>query len=145
MSKITRSELHSFTPFARILQARFKLIKRRKCLKQKKIELTTSPISTHPTTTIILNDPFEGDINPGSVSGQKLYTLATADFKKEDLLFIAQENVSNIISNFHHDSNSSEWGILVNNINNEDGTKLKLLEDFQDCSLKLVIHQAVVT
>ena len=88
--------------------------------------------------TTFLSDPFEGDINPGTVSGQKLYTLATADRRKEDLLSIAQENVSNIMSVFRHDSNSFGWGMLVNNIITGDGNKLKLLEDFQECSLNLV-------
>jgi len=111
MPTITRSELCSFTSFMRILQERFKLIKRRKYSKQKRIKLTTSTISTHPTMTSFLSDPFEGDINPGYVSGQKFYTLAAADRRKEEFLSIAQENESDIMSAFCHDSNSFGWGI----------------------------------
>ena len=50
----------------------------------------------------------------------------------------------NIMTVFRHDSNSLGWGMLVSNIITDDGTKLKLLEDFQDCSLQLVKQQAVV-
>ena len=70
--------------------------------------------------------------------------LATADRKKEELLSIAQENVSDIMSALHRDSNSFGWGMLVNNIPAEDGS-IKLLEDVETCSLKLVKQQAVVT
>ena len=88
--------------------------------------------------TIFLIDPFEGDINPGTFSGQKLYTLATAELKKEEIIFIAQENVSDIMSAFCYDANSFGWGMLVNNITADDGSILKILEDFQNCALKLV-------
>ena len=84
------------------------------------------------TTTTYLSDPFEGDINPGSTSGQKLYTLGTADRKKDELLLVAQENVSAIMLAFRHDANSFGWGSLINNIIAKDNTsKLKILDDFQ--------------
>ena len=55
---------------------------------------------------IYLSDPFEGNINPGALAGQKLYTLTTTDQIKEELLLIVQEHVSDIMSVFCHDSNS---------------------------------------
>ena len=96
--------------------------------------------------TTYLSDPFEGDINPGTTAGQKLYTLATADRKKEELLSISQENVSTIMSAFRHDSNSFGWGCLINDIKADDNvTKLKILEDFGKCTLTLVKAQAAKT
>ena len=97
-------------------------------------------------TTTYLSDPFEGDINPDSVSGQKLYTLGTAYRKKDELLSVAQENVSVIMSAFRHDANSSGRGPLINNILAKDNlSKFKILDNFQECTLELVKQQAVVT
>ena len=97
-------------------------------------------------TTTYLSDPFEGGINPGTAYGQTLYTLGTADRKKEELLSVTQDNVSAIMSAFRHDANSYGWGSLINNIIATDNTsKLKILEDFQDCTLELVKQQTVVT
>ena len=39
--------------------------------------------------TSFLSDLFEGDINPGTIYIQKLYTLVIADHKKEELVSIA--------------------------------------------------------
>ena len=95
-------------------------------------------------TTVIIN-PFEGGINPGTESGQKLYTLATADRKKEDILLISQEIISDIMPTFRHNSNSFGWGKLVNNIIDNSGTNLHISEDFQMWTLVLVKVQAVKT
>ena len=80
--------------------------------------------------TTFISDPFEGDINRGTALGQKLYTLATTDLKKEDLLLVTQENFSDIMSAFRHDSNSFGWGKLINNIIDDSVTNLRILEDF---------------
>ena len=98
------------------------------------------------TPITYLSDPFEGDINPGSATGQKLYTLATADRKKDELLSVSQDNVSVIMSAFRHDANSFGWGTLINNITAKDNvTKLKILDDFQKCTLELVKQEAAIT
>ena len=76
------------------------------------------------TTTIYLINPFKGDINTGTSAGQKIYTLATADRKKEELLLIAQEYVSYIMSVFCHDSKSFGWEALVKNILDKNNKKL---------------------
>ena len=97
-------------------------------------------------TTTYLSDPFEGDINPGSVSGQKLYTLGTADRKKDEILSVAQENVSAIMSAFRHDANSFGRGPLIDNILAKYNlSKFKILDNFQECTHELVKQQAVVT
>ena len=90
------------------------------------------------STTVHLIDPFEGGINTGDSLGLKLYTIAIADRKKEDILTISQENVTNNMSTFRHDSKSFGWGILNNNIMRAVGNPLHILEDFQDYNLALV-------
>ena len=144
----TRTEFISFTPFAETLQghhrrhraANFSIWRLRFHLIESLQEYNRRSM------TIYLSDPFEGDINPGTSTGQKLYTLATADRKKEELVSISQENVSNIMSAFRHDSNSFGWRFLINNIKADDNvTKLKILEDFGKCILTLVKAQASKT
>ena len=56
--------------------------------------------------TTFLSDPFDGDINPGSTNVQKLYTLATAEQKKDTLLYSAQEHATDIMASFCHDLNN---------------------------------------
>ena len=63
-----------------------------------------------------LSDPFEGDINPGTADGAKLFATATKDRTKEDLLMISQSKVADIMSSFRHDSNMFCWGKLINMI-----------------------------
>ena len=60
--------------------------------------MTTPPIS-------FLSDPFEGDINPGTADGAKLFASATKDRTKENLLTIVQSKVTDIMTTFRHDSN----------------------------------------
>ena len=70
--------------------------------------------------TSYMSDPFEGGVNPRTSYGQKIYTLVTADRKKDDLLSISQENVSEIMSDFCHNANDLGWGYLVHDIKAED-------------------------
>ena len=96
----SRSEFQGFAPIASILQANF-------CSRSHRRAIAIA--STSPT--VYLSNPFEGDINNGLTSGQKFYTLATADRKKEELLSVAQENVTSIMSAFHHDIKQFWMGI----------------------------------
>ena len=78
-----------------------------------------------PTMKLFLSDLFECNINPGVLVYLKLQTFDTANQKKKELLSITQENILNIVSNFHHDSNSFGWGKLTNNINQYNGDPLQ--------------------
>ena len=103
-------------------------------------------LSSQTTTTTYLSDPFEGDINPKTSSGQRLHTLAAADQKKEELLSINKENLANIMSAFRHDASSFGWGCLINDIKtNNNVIKLKILEDFYASTLALAKAQAIKT
>ena len=105
----SRAEFQGFAPRATIFQAYFRGREERWT---SLFSISTYWRATAMAATTYPSDPFEGEINPGSTSGQKLYTLATADRKKEELLLVAQENVSEIMSEFRHDSNSFGWDPL---------------------------------
>ena len=55
--------------------------------------------------TPFLSDPFEGDINPGTADGAKLFASATKDRVKDDILTVSQSKVTDIMATFRHDSN----------------------------------------
>ena len=73
------------------------------------------------------SDLFEGDINPGTTTGQKLYPLAISNRNKDDILTIDQENVADILYVFRHDPNSFRWDKLVNNVQDATGKTLRKL------------------
>jgi len=100
--------------------------------------MTTPPIS-------FLSDPFEGDINPGTADGAKLFASATKDRTKENLLTIAQSKVTDIMATFRHDSNMFCWGKLINMIDDNKGGRVRILEDFTLCNLMLVQEEAART
>ena len=118
---ITRSEIHTFTPFASILQHNYR--------RHRATNFSTWRLQAHFTTNLktlqtkspgmstpaisFLSDPFEGDINPGTADGAKLFATATKDRAKEDLLMISQSKVTDIMSSFRHDSNMFCWGKLI--------------------------------
>ena len=103
------------------------------------------PIAPVAIMTTFISDPFEGDINPGDTSGLKLFTLATSERSKDDKLAITQDNVKDVMASFRQDSNSFGWGILVNQIKDPNDKSIKILSDFENCTLDLVKAQAVRT
>ena len=72
----------------------------------------------------------------------KLYTISTTDRKKDELLAIPQDNMINITFTFRHNSNNFGWGIFTNTIVRASGNPLRILEDFQACTLALVCQEA---
>ena len=89
------------------------------------------------TMATYCSDLFEGEINPGTTTDQKLYTLTISNRNKDDLLTIDQENVADILSVFRHDSNSFRWDKLINNVQDAVGKTLRILEDFSAGNITL--------
>ena len=110
---VTRSELHTFTPVASILQHNYRRhratnflawrLRAHFSLNLKALQTKSPDMSTR--AIYFPSDPFEGDINPGTADGAKLFAMATKDRTKEDLLMISQSKVTDIMSSFRHDSN----------------------------------------
>ena len=88
MTITTRLECRAFEPFAKILQAILRLLlflntstKKDITTSLKAFFLLKSSINNNNTLTITTyySDLFEGDINPGTTNGQKLYTLTISN------------------------------------------------------------------
>ena len=95
--------------------------------------------------TTFVEDPFEGNINPGESNGQKLFTMATAERPKDSKITVSQSEVVNVMNLFRRDSNSFGWGILTSCIESLDGVKHSILENYHSLTLDLVKKQAVRT
>ena len=66
-----------------------------------------------PVTMAFNLNPYNGDINPSTNEGLKLFLKATEE-KKDDLkLKISQSNVKNIMSAFESDARKFRWSSLV--------------------------------
>ena len=107
--------------------------------------LTTSPVPPAVIMPTFVEDPFEGDINPGDSNGQKLYTMATAERSMDAKITISQAEVVNVMNLFRRDSNSFGWGILTGCIETPAGAKLSILENYHSMTLDLVKKVATKT
>ena len=85
-----------------------------------------------------VEDPFEGNINPGDSNDQKLFTMATAERAKDAKIIVSQAEVVNVMKHFRRDSNSFGWGILTSYIETLDGDKVSILENYHSLTLELV-------
>ena len=110
---ITRSEIYSFVPFARSLQHHYQRHRATNFSAWRLIFHFIQELEAHQnnirmmTTPLIyfLSDIFEGDINPGTAEGTKLFASATKDRTKKNLLTIERSKVIDIMATFWHDSN----------------------------------------
>ena len=63
------------------------------------IAASASPSFAAPSPLIMttfVEDPFEGNINPGKSNGQKLFTMATAERTKDSKITVSQSEVVNV-------------------------------------------------
>ena len=150
---VTRSELYSFVPFAQSLQHHYRRHRATHLSAWRLIFCFIQELEAHQNTirtmTIppiyFLSDSFEGDINPGMVDGAKLFASATKNRTKENLLTITQSKITDIMATFRHDSNMFCWGKLINMIDDNKGGRVRIMEDFNLCNLKLAQAEAART
>ena len=81
-----------------------------------------------------ITDPFQGDINPGTEAGAKLFNKATGVRDLDDKMDISQDNVTDIISNFSADASAFYWGNLVTAVPTaaDNGGLKNILTESQD-------------
>ena len=73
------------------------------------------PPGMHPVMVeTFITDPFQGNINPGTDAGAKLFNKATTDRDSADKMDCSQDNVTDIVDNFTSDSIKFCWGKSVN-------------------------------
>ena len=62
---------------------------------------------------MFVDDPFKGNINPGTSDGAKLYMKATASIDDDDTFDVNISNAQNFLDQMTRDTNTFGWGILV--------------------------------
>ena len=91
---------------------------------------TSTPVRAHPVlpyqesliswlpvlVAIFISNPFEGEVNPGTLLGVKRHSIPTADHKNDELLTMSQEEAAYTMSVFCQDSDSFGQVVLANNV-----------------------------
>jgi len=79
---------------------------------------------------VFVDDPFHGDINPGTTDGAKLYLKATASILEEDKFDLSISSAQKFLDLMRRDSANFGWGALIRAIPAENANDLKnLLKD----------------
>ena len=91
-------------------------------------------------------NPYNGDINPSTSEGLKLFLKATEEKKEEQKLKISQTNVKNIMSAFESDARKYGWSSLVHIVPINDAAETKsIIKDCTSVTLSQVKKQARAT
>ena len=79
---------------------------------------------------LFVDDPFQGDINPGTTDGAKLYLKATAAISGVDKFDLNLSTAQKFLDLMRTDANNFGWGSLIRSIQqNDENTTKNLLKD----------------
>ena len=93
-----------------------------------------------------LTNPFDGDINPGTPDGLKLYNKAIA--APEDKLSIQQKNANDIQAHFESDASDFGWGTLIGRVKIDgvnNGPTKNILTETRELTLEMIQKHACTT
>ena len=95
---------------------------------------------------VFVDDPFQGDINPGTTEGAKLYLKATSVIPEEDKFDLNISTAQKFLDLIRRDANNFGWGSLIRAIpqENENTTK-NLLKDHKILAEEHLKKQAYKT
>ena len=93
-----------------------------------------------------VDDPFKGNINPGTSDGAKLYLKATASTKEDDKIEINITSAQKFVDMVTKDTNNFGWGSLVRAIPFDvAGATKNLLIEHRDIDFAMIKKQAYKT
>ena len=79
---------------------------------------------------VFVDDPYHGDINPGTTEGAKLYLKATTAIKEDEKFDLNISTAQKFLDLMRRDSNNFGWGTLIRAIpENDANTTKNLLKD----------------
>ena len=91
------------------------------------------------------DDPFRGNIQPGTTEGQKLYLKAIAKIDDDDKYEINIENAQKFLDDMSQDANNFGWGRLVRHVQVSDTDFKDLFKDHKDITAEHIKKQAYKT
>ena len=62
---------------------------------------------------VFVDDPYQGDINPGTTDGAKLYIKATAAIPEDEKFDLTISTAQKFLDLMQRDSNNFSWGHLI--------------------------------
>ena len=93
-----------------------------------------------------VDDPFKGNINPGTSDGAKLYLKATANTAEDDKFEITITSAQKFVDMVTKDTNNFGWGSLVRAIPFDvAGATKNLLIEHRDIEFAMIKKQAYKT
>jgi len=117
-------------------QINFQNLIRRARIRKKRIERINrnriseiNPQQNAGQTISFVDDPFEGNINPGTPKVARLYMKATESIGDEDKFDLTIENSQKFLDQMTWDTNTFGWGIMTG----QDEVK-NILKDHKDIS-----------
>ena len=102
-------------------------------------------MAAQPHHLIFVDDPFKGNINPGTSEGAKLYIKATAKIDEDDKIDININNSQKFLDRMTRDTNTFGWGMLVRTVQVNENTQKNILKDHKDISAADIKRQAYKT
>ena len=104
------------------------------------------PAVAPQSAMVFVDDPFKGNINPGTSDGAKLYMKATATIDEDDKFDINIDNAQKSLDHMTRDTNTFGWGVLVRTIQVDANTVKSVLKDHKDITKadKHIKHGATV-
>ena len=94
---------------------------------------------------IFVDDPFKGNINPGTSEGAKLYMKAKATLDNDDKFDINMSNAQKFLDCMTRDTNTFGWGILVRTVQVGQTENKNILVDHKDITAEDIKRQAYKT
>jgi len=93
-----------------------------------------------------VDDPFKGNINPGTAEGAKLYLKATTSIKDDDKFEINISSAQKFVDMVTKDATNFAWGALVRAIPSDAAGGIKnILIDHRDITWEMIKKQAYKT
>jgi len=95
---------------------------------------------------IFVDDPYHGDINPGTTDGAKLYLKATTAIKEDEKFDLNISTAQKFLDLMRRDSTNFGWGALIRAIPEADAnTNKNLLKDHKVLTEEHMKRQAYKT
>ena len=90
-------------------------------------------------------DPFRGNIRPGTTEGLKLYLKASAKIDEDDKYDVNIENAQKFLDDMSQDANNFGWGKLVRHVQVSATDHKDLFKDHKDITFEHIKKQAYKT
>ena len=112
--------------------------------KQRNRNLVINIMAAQPATEYV-DDPFHGNINPGTITGAQLYLKATASISEEDKFDLNISTAQKFLDLMTQDADAFGWGELVCSVQTGQNQTRDLLIEHKMLTEEQMKRQAHIT